>query len=67
MTVPLQTIPHTETGVEGDRDLTVTFIQDVQVTIQNESKEWIFSDRPDFSFADEAGLSSFHWYHRSRF
>ena len=52
---PIDIVPHTETGSEGDRDFTVTFLEKVEVSLQNDEKEWRLHDCPDYLFQEKAG------------
>lgn len=42
-------------GSEGDRDFSVTFLNDVEVSLGNDQQEWILYDRPVYLFEDQPG------------
>lgn len=42
-------------GSEGDRDYSVTFLQEVEISLEDDHKEWLLHDFPNFLFQDETG------------
>ena len=52
---PIDIVPHTEMGSEGDRDFSVSFLNEVEVSLRDDQKEWLLRDRPEYLFQDEAG------------